>query len=336
MLRQTLFAAGQGGYHTYRIPSLIALPGNRLIAFCEGRMNSMADYGAIHVLCRISDDGGRTFGPVRLLADDGPNTIGNPTPVYDPDTHTLFLFLNGNLAEGHEGLIMQGKAPRTVLLMRSHDLGETWTEPEDLTALLKKPEWTWYAFGPCHALRMDSGRLVIPANHATLADTAAGLPYTSHVVCSDDHGQTWYLGGETAPGTNECSVCQLSDGRLYLNMRAYYGRGYRAVSFSTDGGLTWTRPADETAQTETVCQGSVISDRQGNVWFLNAAGPGTGNRVCMTLRKSADDGRTWPESIVLHPGPAAYGDMALLDDGMLCLFECGENTPYERIDLMRL
>jgi len=37
---------------------------------------------------------------------------------------------------------------------------------------------------------------------------------------------------------------------------------------------------------------------------------------------SADDGRTWSAGRVLHPGPAAYSDLAVLPDGeILCLYE---------------
>ena len=37
-----VFVAGQGGYHTYRIPSVIVTPKGTVLAFCEGRRAAAA------------------------------------------------------------------------------------------------------------------------------------------------------------------------------------------------------------------------------------------------------------------------------------------------------
>jgi sialidase-1 len=40
---------------------------------------------------------------------------------------------------------------------------------------------------------------------------------------------------------------------------------------------------------------------------------------------------------LLHAGPSAYSCLAALPDGtVLCLYEGGERSPYERISLARL
>src|SRR5262245_31918043 len=57
-----LFISGEGGYHTYRIPSLITCPsraGRRgtVLAFCEGRKNGSGDTGDIDLVLRRSLDG---------------------------------------------------------------------------------------------------------------------------------------------------------------------------------------------------------------------------------------------------------------------------------------
>ena len=49
-----LFRAGEGGYHTYRIPALIESRKGTLLAFCEGRKNSDSDRGDIDLLLRRS------------------------------------------------------------------------------------------------------------------------------------------------------------------------------------------------------------------------------------------------------------------------------------------
>ncbi|HRT57077.1 MAG TPA: sialidase family protein, partial [Candidatus Paceibacterota bacterium] len=45
-----LFVAGTGGYHTYRIPVLLATPAGTVLAFCEGRKSSASDTGRIDLL----------------------------------------------------------------------------------------------------------------------------------------------------------------------------------------------------------------------------------------------------------------------------------------------
>ena len=76
--QQDVFVAGQGGYHTYRIPALIVASNQTLLGFCEGRKNSRSDTGDIDLLLKRSTDGAKTWGEQRAVWDDGPNTCGNP------------------------------------------------------------------------------------------------------------------------------------------------------------------------------------------------------------------------------------------------------------------
>ena len=56
----------------------------------------------------------------------------------------------------------------------------------------------------------------------------------------------------------------------------------------------------------------------------------------MTVRLSSDGGRTWPTAQTLHPGPAAYSDLAALPNGeVCCLYENGDGQPYEMLTLAR-
>lgn len=331
MRMQTLFTANDGIYSAYRIPSCIALPNGRIIAFIEGRKNSSSDYGCIHILARISDDGGQVFGAPFLVADDGENTVGNPSPIFDSDTGKLFLLLNGNRSEEGEALILQGKAPRSVLVCESADFGNSWSPLRDITASAKEPNWTWHAVGPCHGLQLRSGRLIAPCNHAVLnAEKNASGPYISGTLYSDDHGATWLPGGDVGPYTNECSLAELSDCTLYMNMRSYHGKNLRAVARSRDCGNTWDEMHLDEALVEPVCQGSVLAvPGTDTLYFSN---PAATHRERLTLRMSGDGGRTWPTALLIQQGPAAYSDIALLPDGTIfVLYECGERSPYERV-----
>jgi sialidase-1 len=72
---------------------------------------------------------------------------------------------------------------------------------------------------------------------------------------------------------------------------------------------------------------------RNRVLFCN---PASRTRDTLTLRLSYDECRSWPVSKVLEPGRAAYSDLAVLDDlSILCLFERGDRSPYERLTLAR-
>lgn len=330
-----LFLSGQGSYHGYRIPALAVTARGTVLAFCEGRRYGLSDSGDIDILLRRSTDGGLTWGTPQVVVDMGPDTAGNPAPVVDQSTGTIWLALNHNLGDRGEGAIMRGEAPRTVWLTHSDDDGLTWSEPEEITAQTKRPHWRWYATGPGHGIQLHDGTLLVPCDHSDHSDT--NHPYRSHVIMSRDHGTTWEIGGIVGDRVNECMAAELPDGSLYLNMRSYHGEHRRAVSWSIDGGLTWPEPRLDPVLVEPVCQASVLAvpnaalPSGGLLLFCN---PASTERERLTVRASFDGGRTWPASMLLWPGPAAYSDLAALPDGSIaCLSEQGDGMAYERIRL---
>lgn len=329
MKLQYLYRTGEGPYHGYRIPTMITLDTGRIIAFAEGRLENMGDNGSIDIVARISDDGGASFGPLFPVAQFGKNTLNNPAPVYDRDTGMLWLLMNGNLKEDGEVKILWEGAGRTVVCASSRDGGSTWSELIDLTEQVKPKDWTWYAMGPCHGSQLKSGRLIIPCNHAVKKPEGGSGPYISHTVYSDDHGKSWHVGGDVGENTNECSLAQLPDGRLYINMRSYHGKGVRAAAWSTDEGISWQNLRLDSQLPDPVCQGTTLA--VGNtLYFCNAAD--SKERQRLTVRKSTDGGETWSAGTVIHSGPAAYSDLTLLPDGNIaCLYEGGERDAYEGI-----
>jgi sialidase-1 len=316
-----LFHAGEGGYHTYRIPALIVSPKGTLLAFCEGRRNSGGDAGDIDVLLRRSFDRGKTWSPIEKIADMGENTIGNPTPVVERKTGTIFLLLTGNPGAATERQITEAApgAVRTVWITHSTDDGASWSPLVDITTQVKRPDWTWYATGPGNGIQLRSGRLVIPCDHNG----------HSHVIYSDDRGATWKIGGSAEDKTNESAVAELRDGTLLLNMRSYHGKHRRAVQRSRDRGLTWSALEFDDALVEPVCQASLISAGHGRLLFSN---PAATTRTHLTVRLSKDGGATWSASRLLYEGPSAYSSLAMLPGGTIgLLYERGDRSPYERI-----
>ncbi len=332
-----LFRAGDDGYHTYRIPVLLATAKGTALAFCEGRKEATSDTGNIDIVLRRSVDGGKTWTPVVTLVDHGPDTIGNPAPVQDTKTGVVWLLLTGNPGHTSEKEIIEtgAKGTRTVWVMSSKDDGATWSKPVEITKDVKPADWTWYATGPVNGIQTRSGRLVIPCDHEVMGHRG----FYSHVIYSDDRGATWKLGGSASEMTDESTVVELSDGSLMLNMRSNAKRFRRAVSVSKDGGMTWSAPRFDDALVEPTCQGSLIRypgrGKRGTARLL-FSNPASEKRARMTVRFSDDDGRTWKHAKLIHEGPSAYSSLAVLKDGTVgLLYEKGAQSPYETITFAR-
>jgi sialidase-1 len=347
--QRVLFAAGDGGYHTYRIPALVVSRSGTLLAFCEGRRFSSSDAGQIDLLLRRSADGGRTFNEQQIIASEPGWTCGNPAPVVDRQTGAIWLLFSKNAQDATEARIWQGEASRTVWVTRSDDDGATWSAPAEITAQVKPENWSWYATGPGHGLQQRSRRLLIACDHGTLQGRGRQDPHHSHVIYSDDQGSTWQLGGSVDEGTNESTAMETADGWLYINCRNRLpltdGRNFRAVAWSRDGGESFSPLVHDAALPEPICQASVyrcpdaLPSGATLTIFSNPAAtdPICGGRNHLTLRLSFDEGRTWPMAHVLWPGPAAYSDLSSTPDGaVFCLYENGDAQPYERITLARL
>ena len=332
-----IFKSGTEGYDTYRIPALAVSKAGTILAFAEGRRNSKSDTGDIDILLKRSDDNGKTWKNIQVVWDDEGNTCGNPAPVVDIETGTIFLFSTWNNGKDPEKNIIDETSidTRRIFVIKSTDDGLSWSKPEEITKDVKEANWTWYATGPCQGIQIRNGqykgRLLIPCDHIE----SQTKKYFSHVIYSDDNGKTWRLGGSTpADMVNECTLAELADGKIMLNMRNYsQSERYRKTSVSEDGGITWSALRTDPVLSEPICQGSLhrysfSNEGKSRLLFLNPSD--TEKRKNMTLRLSNDDGTSWSWSLVLHPGPAAYSDVIKLADGNIgCFYEAGAEHPYE-------
>ena len=179
-----VFVSGQGGYHTYRIPAAVVSPKGMVLAFCEGRKASSSDTGDIDVVLRRSPDGGKTWQPMQVVADDGPHTIGNPCPVVDRKTGTVWLLLtrnHGQDAQRDRGGHVEGAADRLGLQEhgRRGDLVQArGHQPDDARGRLGLVRHRARQRHPARG----------PAGWSSLATTRrpGPAPSTPHVIYSDD------------------------------------------------------------------------------------------------------------------------------------------------------
>lgn len=319
-LRQKpIFVSGLDGYHTYRIPAIVVSQKGTILAFCEGRKNSARDDGDIDMALKRSFDNGKTWERMQIVWDEGENTIGNPCPVVDQETGIIWLpFCRNN---------------DRVFITSSDDDGASWSTPKEITKDVKLPDWSWYATGPGHGIQLMSGRLLIPCDHRQKDNNLM----RSHVFYSDDHGDSWKLGGIVDDKTNECEAAETVDGNVYLNMRSYHGKNRRVYSWSKDGGDTWSESKLDDKLIEPVCQASIVrfteakKDDKNRVLFSN---PASVKRERMTVRLSHDECQNWNDGKVLYEGPSAYSNLCVMPDmTVCCLYERGEKSPYETITL---
>ena len=153
----------QGGREWLQLVSHSSVIKNRrghLLAFCEARKASRSDKGDIDLVLKRSRDNGRTWSEMEIIWDDQKNTCGNPCPVIDEATGTIWLLLTHNLGKDAERDIIHHKAEgtRTVWVSNSEDDGDTWLVPNNITSSASGTVGAGMPLGPAWEFRSNMGR----------------------------------------------------------------------------------------------------------------------------------------------------------------------------------
>lgn len=313
-------------YSSLRIPALVVTKKGTLLAFAAGRIDSGSDWADMDLVMRRSTDGGDTWHALQVIAQrEGKTPVDNPTPIVGSDG-TIHLVYQRDYAR--------------AFYTSSTDDGKTWSEAKDITSAFDafKDEYDWkvLAPGPGHSIQLANGRLVVPV---WLADSDVETPHRSHrpsriaTIYSDDNGVTWKRGAliPDVPGfTNpsETMAVELSDGRVMLNIRNESTERRRGVSYSEDGISGWTAPEYVDELFEPICMASIVRvDDSGASPYLLFVNPDSKDipkhpRRNLTVKLSADEGKTWSVAQVLNEGVSGYSDLAMGPDGTVyCLYE---------------
>jgi sialidase-1 len=317
-----VFVSGQDGYRSYRIPAIIRLPDDDILAFAEGRVNGSADFGDVDIVMKRSTDGGRSWSALQVVATNDSLQAGNAAPVVDL-TDPAFphgrIFLFYNTGDRSESDIRRGIGKRKVWYETSADDGRTWSPPADITNQVKRKDWRSYANTPGHATQIAEGRyqgrLYVAANHSQGSPQRDFGDYRAHGFYTDDHGKSFHLSDEVPfPGGNEAMAVTCGLNRLMMNIRNQKGEPRcRIVAVSPDGGATWDTTYYDRQLPDPVCQGSILrvgGGRHGAVLaFCNNAD--TLARDSLTVRISTDGGKHWEKKYLVDGNKAgsAYSDL---------------------------
>lgn len=344
-----VFVSGTDGHKSYRIPAIISLPDNTLLAFAEGRVKGSNDFGDVNIVLKRSIDNGKTWTQMATIVDYDSLQAGNPAPVADltdPDYPGGRIFLFYNTGNNHESEVRKGNGYREVWYKTSADNGLSWSEPVNITAQVHRPnkpeidssynfqeDWRLYANAPGHAIQIRngkySGRILVPANHSAGEPKSDWEDNLSHAFFTDDHGKTFGLGESVnVPGSNEATAAEISEGRIMLNARNQKGDiRARIVAISNDGGTSWNTVFYDHMLPDPVCQGSILNTGEYNgrsiLAFSNPAD--TADRNNLTLRLSYNDGESWDHDFIIDKSTdaskkknyTAYSDLVSLSQGRI-------------------
>ncbi|RPD40745.1 sialidase family protein [Chitinophaga barathri] len=348
----TVYESGTEGYKSFRIPGLVKLPDGTLLAFAEGRVGDANDFGNIDIVVKKSKNNGKTWSPLRLVADNKDMQAGNPAPVVDltdPAYPRGRVFLFYNTGNNHESEVRKGNGLREAWYVTSSDGGDTWDAPVNITAMVHRPkqapynfteDWRCFFNTPGHAMQFTTGtfkgRIYVATNHSAGDQQPRFMEYRAGGYYSDDHGKTFRISEDVSfPGGNEAMATELGNNKLMLNVRNQQKNvKARIIAISSDG-RSWDTAYYDHNLPDPVCQGSLITlgFKKGKaiLAFSNAAD--TLNRDNLTLRISQDEGKTWTQRYPIdstgEKNNSAYSDILAIGKREIGILY--EKDKYSRI-----
>lgn len=371
----------EDGVHYYHIPQLLVTRIGVVLACAEARY-AHGDGENTDVVLRRSTDGGRTWSASQVLAraTDGGNHV-LPVLVQDRKTGRIFFFCavrdegiadlsttNYFRTSDDDGATWSAPVDITSILVRAErDLQQAIREgragPEFAGESAELYGRELFFTGPGRPIQLSAHHPTHPHRLAVplLVIKDRNLPqrnrrgYGNALLVSDDAGANWQVAGIAPIGdiaASEPSLLELPDGRLLLNSRETPGRDFlaaparRTLTYSADGGYTWTRPVPDDSgippyhetHSGLLRLSDPRTDPQGvsRVLFSYPGGP---KRTRGSLMISYDDHRSWSSPKLLVPSEFGYSNLDCLPDGTLVLIhENGSGTSSNipsRIHLVR-
>ena len=349
-----VFENVKDGYVSFRIPSLVALPNNKLLAFIEAR-SAHKDTACNDIVMKSSTDGGKTWSAPKVVQEEGKYSLNNITVGYVPQTDEIVMIYQSYPPKTSEGTKFKGENNRQkVLLTTSSDRGETWSKPHEITDQVFHPKANTVCSGPGVMIQAtsgpDKGRLIVPFN------ALGGNTWYNYLVYSDDFGKTWKIAdGESQYGTNESQIVQVGDHEFLICARSHRNqncdkaetpkgwgpwnfnvvtRNRAYIPVSLEGNqVQWGTTEVRADLPDANCQGSITrvgkygDGKKSRLLVSNPASQYTlkddrkrsfgqvpTSRVNGTVRVSYDEGKTWTYSKRIHGDRLSHFGYSVLAD----------------------
>ncbi len=246
------------------------------------------DAVACQITSMVSTDCGRTWGQRKVMQpNEWLHNVKHPNLVRLSESEILFSYVGWD-----------SETDRNVFMRRSVDNGKTWGEQIQIS------EPGWYCNNADRAVRLSTGRVLLPAHGPYAEKYIGGTPYRggdlhSFVFYSDDGFRTWQRSSDTMTtkgrGCHEPTIVELEGGRLYCLLRNTNQCQY--FSISEDGGDHWSKPAPTVlASPESPALVKRIPTT-GDLLVLwnNVASSSNWPRTPLTAAISRDEGKTWSD-----------------------------------------
>lgn len=323
--RVAVFRKGEQGYHCIKIPSLIRLSSGTLLAFGEARVRSCSDFTWTDIVMKRSVDNGTTWSPLQVVRAEGRTwkltVVGNVAPV--------------QLRKSGRILLPHTVDNNVTWQMHSDDEGLTWSQPFKVKGPVNEQGWRWVATGPPTSIQLSSGRVITPSHHGPFRSNSGNLITYPHTMFSDDDGDSWQISFLPYRTTNflvnEQQAVELRNGSVLFISRSgsmFWQFNSHLVARSDDHGLSISmpRPVEIMRQPLDGCEGSIARGPDGTLLFVSPA-PRNWRRPYrqdLTLFESHDEGSSWSERALLHPGGAGYTSLTNLGNSMGLLYEVAD------------
>ncbi|XP_033101687.1 sialidase-3-like isoform X1 [Anneissia japonica] len=340
-----------------RIPALVYHQGIFLV-FCEARLEGSQDYGRMKIVVKRGIRHGLEvdWEKQQVIASLPYVRTMNPSPVVDRKRDVILVVFSTfpTDMDFQQMLEFQGKPLSDVYVVKSYDLGVSWTEPVSIThsTIAKlEPFPTLFVPGPGHSIQLSCGRIIVAGNYFHVDKYSREYPHLCsnctnycNIFYSDDGGVSWHVGGST-PYTedlqkipiqpNEVQAVELNNGVVCLNSRTIDADHPRSQSYSFDGGVTLTKPLltsvfepgykkrNNIWQRASAggCAAGLVRFPEPNFnpanpkyWMILSNPADKMTRKHLSVRLSQDDCSTWSEPWVFHEELAGYSDITMFEE----------------------
>lgn len=346
----------------YRIPAMAKNKKGHLIAATDYRWcKADIGFGRVDLRYRISKDNGMGWGNELVLVE-GNGVEGDPRCGYgDPaivadrtSKEVLVLSVCGNTPY----FKATRDNPNRVARLRSHDGGQTWSQPEDITESIYRL-FDQSEIGAVQSLFVGSGKIcqsrsIKVGKFYRIYAALCARPNGNRVIYSDDFGETWHSLGtidqSPAPLGDEPKIEELPNGDVLLSSRPGWGNMnsgrfyniYRytdrakalgnweqaVASAECEGGV---KAKDNVCNGEILIVPAVCAASGRHTWVAMQSlplGPGRRN-VAIYYKELPDEvsykdvatfASGWSEPWVVSENDGAYSTMIVQKDGRIAFY----------------